>query len=275
MSVVVPCRDSSATIRATVDALLGQEYPRLDELILVGSTGDTTWSALADVTDPRLVLLEQEPVPGLRDPAVKRDKGVRKASGEVIALADSDIVMEPDWLRRGVGALVAQGGGVVAGGMRSIHDTFWGRFVNKNRLGAKTPRLTIPYLVTARNFGRHNRKPPITANVILTREVYDDQPIDRRLDVRVRGLRVVLAGRQGRPPDPVHRRAHRAASPPPQFPAPGDGVPAGGARLREVHQDPPGQSSRPQTPPAGNPAAQRWARRAWRLPGRPWSRGSG
>ena len=144
VSVVVPCKDSSATIRATVEALLGQEYPRLEEVILVGSTGDTTWTVLADVTDPRLVLLEQEPVPGLRDPAVKRDKGVRKASGEVIALADSDIVMDPDWLRRGVGTLIAQGGGVVAGGMRSIHDTFWGRFVDKNRLGAKTPRLTAP-----------------------------------------------------------------------------------------------------------------------------------
>jgi putative flippase GtrA len=178
VSVVVPCRDNSATIRATVDALLGQEYPHLDEVILVGSTADTTWTALADVTDPRLVLLEQEPVLGLRDPAVKRDKGVRKASGEVIALADSDIVMEPDWLRRGVCVLLAQGGGVVAGGMRSIHDTFWGRFVDKNRLGAKTPRLTVPYLVTARNFGCHNRKPPITANVILTRAVYEDQPID-------------------------------------------------------------------------------------------------
>lgn len=179
VSVVVPCRDNVATIRATVDALLGQEYPHLEEVILVGSSGDTTWSALSEVTDPRLVLLEQEPMPGLRDPAVKRDKGVRKASGEVIALADSDIVMEPDWLRRGVGVLLAQGGGVVAGGMRSIHDTFWGRFVDKNRLGAKTPRLPAPYLVTARNFGRHNRKPPITANVILSREVYDDEPIDR------------------------------------------------------------------------------------------------
>ena len=177
--MVVPCKDNAATIRTTLDALLGQEYPHLEEVILVGSTGDSTWTALADVDDPRLVLLEQEPVPGLRDPAVKRDRGVRKASGDVIALADSDIVMEPGWLACGIGALIAQGGGVVAGGMRSIHDTFWGRFVDNNRLGAKTPRLAVPYLVTARDFGRRNRKPPITANVILAREVYEDQPIDR------------------------------------------------------------------------------------------------
>ena len=68
---------------------------------------------------------------------------------------------------------------MVAGGMRSIHDTFWGRFVDRNRLGAKTPRLPVPYEVTARNYGRYNRKPPVTANVILARQVYDDQPLDR------------------------------------------------------------------------------------------------
>jgi putative flippase GtrA/GT2 family glycosyltransferase len=179
VSVVVPCKNNPGTIRATVDALLGQEYPALKEVILVGSTDDTTWTALADINDPRLELLEQSPVEGFRDPAVKRDKGVSKSSGDVIAFADSDIVMQPRWLARGVAALLAQGGGVVAGGMRSIHDTFWGRFVDQNRLGAKTPRLPSPYIVTAENFGRHHRKPPVTANMMLTRDVYQDQPIDR------------------------------------------------------------------------------------------------
>ncbi len=64
-------------------------------------------------------------------------------------------------------------------GMRSIHDTFWGRFVDQNRLGAKTPRLPVPYSVTAENYGRYHRKPPVTANVLLTREAYEDQPIDK------------------------------------------------------------------------------------------------
>jgi len=178
VSVIVPCKDNAETIRETVQSLLGQHYPALEEVILVGSTGDTTWQALTDVRDPRLVILEQERVPGLRDPAIKRDKGLRKATGEILALADSDIVMESQWLLRGVTALIEQGAGVVAGGMRSIHDTFWGRFVDSNRLGAKTPRLPAPYLVTAQNFGRRNRKPPVTANAIFTREVYDAHPLD-------------------------------------------------------------------------------------------------
>ena len=64
VSVIIPCRNNAATIRATVDSLLRQDYPALEEVILVGSTGDSTWSALADVRDPRLVMLEQENTPG-------------------------------------------------------------------------------------------------------------------------------------------------------------------------------------------------------------------
>src|SRR5262249_15056093 len=127
VSVIIPCKGNESTIRATVDALLGQKYPGLGEVILVGSTGDSTWSVLADIRDPRLVILEHEPTPGLRDPAIKRDKGIRKARGDVLALADSDIVMEPGWLAQGVATLLAKRVGVVAGGMQSIQDTFWGR----------------------------------------------------------------------------------------------------------------------------------------------------
>ena len=180
VSVVVPCRGNERTIRATVDALLGQDHAGLAEVILVGSRGDTTWQALRDVADPRLILLEQPDVRGLRDPNVKRDSGVRRASGEVVALADSDIVMSPDWLSRGLRLLGAGDAGCVAGGMTSIHDSFWGRFVDGTRMAAKTPRVPGTYLVTKENFGRRGRKPPVTANVILTRELYRACPLDVR-----------------------------------------------------------------------------------------------
>ena len=178
VSVIVPCKGNEQTIRATVDALLGQDYQALEEVILVGSTGDTTWTALSSITDPRLVILEQELTPGTREPNVKRDKGLRKASGELLALADSDIVMAPDWLSTAVPRLLAQGGGVVAGGMKSIHDSFWGRFVDRNVLAAKTPRLSHSYQVTAANFGRRGTYPPITANAVFTRDVYESEPLD-------------------------------------------------------------------------------------------------
>ncbi len=178
VSVVIPCKKSHATIRATVTALLAQDYPGLHEVILVGDVGDSTWGPLADLNDPRVILLEQGRTPSRRDPNVKRDKGIQKSSGEVIALVDSDIVMDPGWLSQAVLLLSAQGGGMVAGGMRSIRDTFWGRFVDCNVLAAKTPRLSRPYWVTAARFGRRGYKPPVTANAVFIRAMYDACPLD-------------------------------------------------------------------------------------------------
>jgi putative flippase GtrA/GT2 family glycosyltransferase len=179
VSAVIPCKGNEATILATVESLLAQDYPGLLEVILVGDVGDSTWQALDGVRDRRLRLVEQEKTPGRRDPNVKRDKGVRSARGEVIALADSDIVMDPGWLTRAVGLLRVQGGGLVGGGMRAIRPhKFWPRFVDNNVLAAKTSRIPRPYAVTAANFGHRHRKPPITANAVVTRAAYDACPLD-------------------------------------------------------------------------------------------------
>ena len=178
VSVVIPVKNSQRTIRATVDALLTQDYPALAEVIIVGDVGDHTWQALADITDPRLVLVEHEQMPGKREPAAKRDVGLRKARGQILALVDSDINMDADWLSHAVTLLTEQQGGVVCGGMRAVRESFWSRFVDGNTLAAKTPRVPRSYHVTADNFGKHGRKPPITANVVLSREVYDSCPMD-------------------------------------------------------------------------------------------------
>jgi glycosyltransferase involved in cell wall biosynthesis/putative flippase GtrA len=178
VSVVIPCKANERTIRATVQALLVQDYPGLIEVICVGDIDDPTWQALAGITDPRLILLEQAKTPGRRDPNVKRDRGIRHAAGDILALADSDIVMDTGWLSAAVSLLAAQGSGLVAGGMRSVQDTFWGRFVDRNVLAAKTPRIPQPYRVTAANFGQRGFKPPVTANAVFTRDLYEECPLD-------------------------------------------------------------------------------------------------
>ncbi len=177
-SVIIPVKNSQRTILATVDALLAQDYPALIEVIVVGDVGDQTWQALADVADPRLVIIEHEETPNKREPAIKRDVGLQKARGQVLALADSDIIMDPDWLSRSVDLLAEQDVSMVCGGMRAVEPTFWSRFVDGNVVAAKTPRVTRSYLVTAANFGKRGHKPPITANAVMDRNVYDDCPMD-------------------------------------------------------------------------------------------------
>lgn len=178
ISVVIPVRGNEKTIRAAVESILHQDYPMLRELILVGSPRDSTWKALTDVGDRRLVILETETPPGIRDANFKRDLGIRETSGDLVSLIDSDMVIPPHWMSNAVRLLMENEVDCVAGVMRSIHDDFWGRFVDGNRLSAKTPRAKESYLVTAEGFGAAGYKPPITADILFTRRMYEHCPID-------------------------------------------------------------------------------------------------
>ena len=178
VSVVIPCRGNEDTIWPAVQSLLDQDYPGLRDIILIGSPGDSTWTGLAGLDDPRVSIWEVETPPGMRDANYKRHMAVAMASGPVIALVDSDIVLPDDWMSRAVAALEESGVSCVAGGMKSFHDTFWGRYTDSTWIGAKTPRIAESYTVTSADFGARGRKPPILANVLFTRELYDDCPID-------------------------------------------------------------------------------------------------
>jgi GT2 family glycosyltransferase len=178
VSVVIPCRGNEATIGPAVRSLLDQDYPALAQIILVGSPGDSTLAGLAGINDRRLVTIELQTPPGLRDANYKRDAGISAASSDLIALVDSDVVLPGDWMTRAVAALEYGGANCVAGGMRSIHDSYWGRYTDGTRLGAKTPRIDSLYAVSKSTFGARGRKPPITANTLFTREMYAGCPID-------------------------------------------------------------------------------------------------
>ena len=178
VSAVIPCRDNGPTIGAAVRSLMNQDYPGLREIILIGSPGDSTWKGLEGIYHPGLAMWELETPPGVRDANFKRDAAVRMTSGDLIALVDSDIVLPPDWMSRAVTALEESGAGCVAGGMKTAHDSFWGRYTDSTWIGAKTPRIRESYTVSSANFGARGRKPPILANTLFTRDLYEHCPID-------------------------------------------------------------------------------------------------
>ena len=178
VSAVIPCRDNERTIRAAVQSLLDQDYPGLQEIMLIGSPEDPTWKGLADVAHPRLTMWELKTPPGVRDANFKRDAAIRMTSGDLIALVDSDIVLPGDWMSRAVAELENSRAACVAGGMKSFHNSFWGRYTDSTWIGAKTPRVPRSYTVTSANFGTHGRKPPILANTLFTRQLYERCPID-------------------------------------------------------------------------------------------------
>jgi glycosyltransferase involved in cell wall biosynthesis len=93
-SVIVPMRNASAWIEECLDALQRQEFPGGDYEIIVVDNCSSDDSASRVQQRPQITLLD-EPVPGSY---AARNRGIRAASGDVIAFIDADCVAQPGWL---------------------------------------------------------------------------------------------------------------------------------------------------------------------------------
>jgi succinoglycan biosynthesis protein ExoA len=175
LSVVMPVRGGASTIRAAVESLLAQDFEGTYEVIVVVDRDDASRDALVDLLgDHRLVILHPDPfpVPGARDSNWRRCAGVAASRGRQLAYVDADMVFPPDWARRAVARLDVVD--CVAGTVRSVDGYgFWGRYVDRNTIAAKTPRFATRRLLTKASLGRRGCKPPITANFVFSRAVVE------------------------------------------------------------------------------------------------------
>lgn len=94
-SVVIPTYNRAATLRQTLTALMAQDYPDY-EIIVVddGSTDDTRAMIAREFPQVRYIYQQN------RGPAAARNRGIAHARGEIIAFTDDDCVPPRDWLAR-------------------------------------------------------------------------------------------------------------------------------------------------------------------------------
>lgn len=170
ISVVVPVKNSATEIHACVQSLLNQDYPNF-EVIVVGDDDDTSWPALAHIADDRLVRvpIRVRMNGATRDANLKRRIGLARATGEVLAMTDSDMVLRAQWMADGARLLETYD--IVASSMVSTSHGFLGQYIDRNVLGSRTPRYADDVTLTTANFGRKGHKPPVTANLFLRRAV--------------------------------------------------------------------------------------------------------
>ena len=100
VSVITPARDAVATLPATIASVVAQTFTDW-ELVLVddGSTDDT--AAVARGADERVRVLRNERSTG---PAAARNRAIREARGELIAVLDADDLYGPRYLESQVAA---------------------------------------------------------------------------------------------------------------------------------------------------------------------------
>ncbi len=98
VSVVVCTRDRAAALPACLAGLGALTHPRLEVLVVDNApTGTDTFELVADLArrDPRFRYV-LEPLPGL---SRARNRGLAEARGDIVAMTDDDVLVDPDWVQ--------------------------------------------------------------------------------------------------------------------------------------------------------------------------------
>lgn len=102
VSVVVPTCDRPATLSRCLDTLAALEYPtylghpNYEVVVVDNAPHRPGTAALVAARDDQRVRYAAEPRRGV---AHARNRGLAEAKGEIVAYADDDVTVDPDWLR--------------------------------------------------------------------------------------------------------------------------------------------------------------------------------
>ncbi len=125
VSVIIPARNAEATISATLDSVLSQEYTGPFEVIVADGSDFPAMAEMirASYPDVRIVPNPDKSIPsGL-------NRAISESSGEVIVRCDAHAVFPPGYVRRAVGVLKRTGAANVGGRQQARGMTFFGRAV--------------------------------------------------------------------------------------------------------------------------------------------------
>lgn len=95
VSVLIPCYNAEAFMRAAIDSVLSQTHTDIECIVIDDCSKDATWAVAAayQARDPRVVPLQ---LPRNGGPSAARNAGISAASGEWIAVLDADDQYLPD-----------------------------------------------------------------------------------------------------------------------------------------------------------------------------------
>jgi glycosyltransferase involved in cell wall biosynthesis len=97
VSVVVPTRERTEQLRSCLASIFALRYPRYEVIVVDNAPRTAATEELVKGFAAGAV-----PVTYLREPrrgaSAARNRGLRSASGELVAFADDDVVVDPHWL---------------------------------------------------------------------------------------------------------------------------------------------------------------------------------
>ncbi len=114
VSLLVPARSEEEQIGRCLAALLAQDYPNLEIIVLDDGSEDATASIVQGMADPRVTLVSgATPPTGWTGKNWACHQLSQMASGDLLCFIDADTVLDPGTISAAVGALVFEGAGLV------------------------------------------------------------------------------------------------------------------------------------------------------------------
>ena len=106
ISVLVPARNEEQTIGECLGALLAQDYPNLEIVVLDDGSTDGTRAALAAIDDRRVRVMTGTPLPyGWTGKNWACHQLATAARGDVLCFVDADTLLEPETISRAAGEI--------------------------------------------------------------------------------------------------------------------------------------------------------------------------
>lgn len=101
ISVIIPAYNAEKTIKETIDSVLNQTFTDFELIVINDGSEDSTLDIVSSIPDPRIKVFSYSN----SGPQKSRNRGLEKASGEYIALLDSDDLWTQDKLEAQLQAL--------------------------------------------------------------------------------------------------------------------------------------------------------------------------
>lgn len=121
VSIITVCYNSAATIRRTIESVLGQTYDNIEYIIVDGASKDETLSIIEEYKGAfgQRLRLVSEPDQGIYD---AMNKGIRMAEGTLIGILNSDDFYEPMAVEHMVNAMTDEKYQILYGFVRSLKN---------------------------------------------------------------------------------------------------------------------------------------------------------
>jgi len=96
ISIIIPTYNSAAWLRPTLEAVLAQDYPDFEVVLIENASADASLAIAESFADARLRIIRNAVNRGFSG---GNNDGVRASRGEIVFLVNADAIMDPGSLR--------------------------------------------------------------------------------------------------------------------------------------------------------------------------------